>query len=102
MSEKEKTIEKERKAVLALLLQKTGLKYKDLVQAKLTEILGDQMITTWDKVWSDMTRGYVEVAKHVNYETAVKVKEANLRGVGRKETSRRVYPAGDLAADLRK
>ena len=34
MSEKEKTIEKERKAVLALLLQKTGLKYKDLVQAQ--------------------------------------------------------------------
>ena len=34
MSEKEKNIEKERKAVLALLLQKTGLKYKDLVQAQ--------------------------------------------------------------------
>lgn len=34
MSEKEKTIEKERKAVLTLLLQKTGLKYKDLVQAQ--------------------------------------------------------------------
>jgi hypothetical protein len=34
MSEKEKTIEKERKAVLMLLLQKTGLKYKDLVQAQ--------------------------------------------------------------------
>ena len=34
MSEKEKTIEKERKAVLMLLLQKTGLNYKDLVQAQ--------------------------------------------------------------------
>ena len=34
MSEKEKTIEKERKAVLALLLQKTGLTYKDLVNAQ--------------------------------------------------------------------
>ena len=30
MSEKEKNIEKERKAVLALLLRKAGLKYKDL------------------------------------------------------------------------
>ena len=34
MSEKEKTIEKERKAVLTLLLQKTGLTYKDLVDAQ--------------------------------------------------------------------
>lgn len=34
MSEKEKTIEKERKAVLTLLLQKTGLTYKDLVNAQ--------------------------------------------------------------------
>ena len=34
MSEKEKNIEKERKAVLALLLKKTGLKYKDLVNAQ--------------------------------------------------------------------
>ena len=73
---------------------------KDLVQAKLTEILGDRMITTWDKVWEDMTRGYVEVAKHVDYETALAIKELNLRGVGRKETSRRVYPAGTLAAQV--
>ena len=34
MSEKEKNIEKERKAVLALLLKKTGLTYKDLVNAQ--------------------------------------------------------------------
>jgi hypothetical protein len=34
MSEKEKNIEKERKAVLALLLRKAGLKYKDLVSAQ--------------------------------------------------------------------
>ncbi|MBR6354794.1 MAG: hypothetical protein IKS01_03335 [Paludibacteraceae bacterium] len=34
MSEKERNVEKERKAVLALLLRKTGLKYKDLVDAQ--------------------------------------------------------------------
>ncbi|MBP5656061.1 penicillin-binding protein 2 [Candidatus Saccharibacteria bacterium] len=73
---------------------------KDKVQAQLTNILGNQMITTWDKVWQDMTKGYVEVAKHVNYETITKVKEANLRGVGQKETSRRVYPAGKLGSQL--
>ena len=34
MSEKERKIENERKAVLNLLLKKTGLKYKDLVNAQ--------------------------------------------------------------------
>ena len=34
MSEKERKVENERKAVLNLLLQKTGLKYKDLVNAQ--------------------------------------------------------------------
>ena len=34
MSTQEKTVEKERRAVLDLLLQKTGLKYKDLVSAQ--------------------------------------------------------------------
>ncbi|MBR2167477.1 MAG: hypothetical protein IJ920_04010 [Paludibacteraceae bacterium] len=34
MSEKERIIENERKAVLNLLLKKTGLKYKDLVNAQ--------------------------------------------------------------------
>lgn len=73
---------------------------KDKVQAQLTNILGDQMITTWKKVWSDMKSGYVEVAKHVDYETVTKVREANLQGVGQKETSRRVYPAGQLGAQI--
>ena len=34
MSEKQKQVEKERKAVLQLLLEKTGLKYKELVDAQ--------------------------------------------------------------------
>ena len=35
MSEKQKQIERERKAVLQLLLEKTGLKYKELVDAQI-------------------------------------------------------------------
>ena len=73
---------------------------KNKVQVELQEILGDQMITTWDKVWKDMKNMYVEVARHVNYDTVTKVKNANLKGVGRKETSRRVYPYGSLAAQV--
>ena len=35
MSEKQKQVEKERKAGLQLLLEKTGLKYKELVDAQI-------------------------------------------------------------------
>ena len=73
---------------------------KDKVQVELDRILGDQMITSWDKVWSNMQNMYVEVARHVDYKTVSAVKEANLRGVGQKETSRRAYPAGELASQV--
>ena len=73
---------------------------KNKVQVELTKILGDQMITTWDKVWSNMKNQYVEVARNVDYDTVIKVKEADLKGVGRKETSRRVYPYGTMAAQV--
>ena len=77
-----------------------GVLSKEKVQEKLTELLGDSMITTWDKVWADEKNMYVEIAKHVDYDTASKIKSAGLRGVGRKETSRRVYPNGTLGAQL--
>lgn len=73
---------------------------KDAVQRELTQILGNQMITTWDKVWANMKSGYVEVARNVGYETTMAVKTANLKGVGRKETSRRFYPQETLAAQV--
>ena len=77
-----------------------GVLSKEKVQKKLTEILGDKMVTTWDKVWADENNMYVEIAKHVDYDMASKIKESGLRGVGRKETSRRVYPNGSLGAQL--
>lgn len=77
-----------------------GVLSKEDTQKKLSEILGDTMITTWDKVWANEDNMYVEIAKNVDYNTVVKIKEANLRGVGRKETSRRVYPQGRVGAQL--
>ena len=76
------------------------VKSKEKVQATLDPILSDQMIISWDKVWENMKSQYVEIAKNVNYNTVAAVKEANLRGVGRKETSRRVYPSGELASQV--
>lgn len=77
-----------------------GVLKKEKVQEKLTEILGDSLTMGWDKVWADEKNMYVEIAKNVDYSTVSKIKEANLRGVGRKETSRRVYPNGMLGAQL--
>lgn len=73
---------------------------KNKVQVELGKILDGQMITTWDKVWSDMKNMYVEVARNVDYDTVSAVKAANLKGVGKKETSRRVYPYGTMAAQV--
>ena len=74
---------------------------RDKVQSRLTEILGDQLIVDWDKnVWSDLTNMYVEVAKNVDYNTVSAIKKEGLQGVGHKETSRRVYPRNELAAQV--
>lgn len=73
---------------------------KEKVQNTLDPILGDQMIVSWEKVWSNMKSQYIEIARNVDYNTVSAVKEADLRGVGRKETSRRVYPSGELASQV--
>lgn len=73
---------------------------KEVVQEKLGKILDEQMIRSWDEIWSDMSNMYVEVAKGVDYKTVSAVKEANLQGVGHKETSKRVYPRGSMAAQV--
>ncbi|MBP5634350.1 penicillin-binding protein 2 [Candidatus Saccharibacteria bacterium] len=77
-----------------------GVLSKEEVQEKLTEVLGDKIIAKWDKVWANEDNMYYEIAKQVDYNTVVKIKEMNLRGVGRKETSRRVYPEGRNGAQL--
>ncbi|MFV0485198.1 MAG: peptidoglycan D,D-transpeptidase FtsI family protein [Candidatus Saccharimonadales bacterium] len=73
---------------------------KDKVQAKLTEILGEKIDKKWTDVWSDMDRQYYEVAKNVTYNEITEVKAANLKGVGQKESSRRVYPYGSFASQV--
>lgn len=76
---------------------KTGRKE---TEQKLTEILGDEMELTWEKIWSDSERQYVEIAHNITYGKAKKIDEVKLRGVGKHEESRRVYPKGTMAAQL--
>lgn len=78
----------------------SGVLHKEKVQEKLVEILGERITVDWKDVWGNEDSMYVEIAKNVDYKTVAAIKEANLRGVGRKETSRRIYPAGTVGAQL--
>ncbi len=70
------------------------------VKETLTEILGDKVFADWDKVFADKTVQYYEVAKNVVWNEISQVEEANLKGVGKKESTRRVYPSGELASQV--
>ena len=73
---------------------------KDHVEEVLDDLLGDKMIMEWSEVWSDMTRQYVEIAKNLTFKEIEAVDEANLKGVGKKSTTRRRYPYGELASQV--
>lgn len=81
-----------------IFIDPSFVKDQKMVEEKLGEVLAGKMRTDWSKVWQNPKNMYVEVAKDVDYKTVTKVKQLNLRGVGQKETAKRVYPAGDLAA----
>ena len=71
------------------------------IEKNLTEILGDKMKVSWNEVWKDKDRQYIEIAKAVDYETAAKIKAVkNLHAVGMNSSTRRVYPSGNLASQL--
>lgn len=71
------------------------------IEKNLTEILGNKMTVSWDEVWKDKNRQYIEVAKGVDFETASKIKAVKkLHAVGMNVSSRRVYPSGTLASQL--
>jgi cell division protein FtsI/penicillin-binding protein 2 len=71
-----------------------------LVRERLDSILGDKIFVDWDKVFDDRTRQYFEVARQVTWAEISQVEQANLKGVGRKMTTRRVYPYGELASQV--
>jgi cell division protein FtsI/penicillin-binding protein 2 len=87
-------------AVWTVFVDPSYVGNKEKVQSTLTNILGDKVFADWGKVWSDMTRQYYEVAKNVSYNEITAVDSANLKGVGKKKTSRRVYPYNQFASQV--
>lgn len=77
-----------------------GAKRRKETERQLGKILGDDMELPWRKVWSDKNRQYIEVAHDVDFKKAQQIDKAHLRGVGKKESMRRVYPMDELAAQV--
>lgn len=73
---------------------------KEHVEEVLDDLLGEKIIVEWSEVWSDMTRQYIEIAKNLTFDEIEAVEEANLKGVGKKSTTKRRYPYGELASQV--
>ena len=77
-----------------------GKSGREKTQRELTKILGDSLEVPWKKIWADPNRQYIEVAHNVTFDKAKAIDKAKIKGVGKSERSRRVYPMGVLAAQL--
>ena len=70
------------------------------VQKKIDDLVQGFSVTTWDKVFENEASRYMVVARNVPFERAKQIKEAKIMGVYAQSTTKRVYPEGDLAAQV--
>ena len=82
-----------------LLHSKGGQKLKE-DEAKIDQLVQGYAVNTWDKVFANEASRYAVIAKNVPYERAKQIKEAKITGVYAQGSTKRVYPEGDLAAQV--
>lgn len=70
------------------------------VQKKIDDLVQGFSVTTWDKVFENEASRYMVIARNVPFEKAKQIKEAKITGVYAQSTTKRVYPEGDLAAQV--
>lgn len=73
---------------------------QEKLEAELTPLIDDKQIAEWGDVFADRTRRYYIVAKNVERKAAEKIAEEDYTGVWLQSNTKRVYPEGDLAANL--
>ena len=66
----------------------------------LRRIAGGNVVDGLETLLGDKQRQYVVIAKQLNEQQANLLKQENLPGVGMQQQERRVYPEGNLAAQL--
>ena len=69
-------------------------------EAKIDQLVQGYAVNTWDKVFANEVSRYAVIAKNVPYERAKQIKEAKITGVYAQGSTKRVYPEGDLAAQV--
>lgn len=72
----------------------------EVLEKELSPILGDKQLAKWEDVFADRTRRYYVVAKNVERKVAEKIAEADFGGVWLQSNTKRVYPEGELAANV--
>lgn len=82
-----------------LLRSKGGQELKE-DEAKIDQLVQGYAVNTWDKVFANEASRYAVIAKNVPYERARQIKEAKITGVYAQGSTKRVYPEGDLAAQV--
>ena len=69
-------------------------------ETKIDQLVQGYAVNTWDKVFANEASRYAVIAKNVPYERAKQIKEAKITGVYAQGSTKRVYPEGDLAAQV--
>lgn len=82
-----------------LLRSKGGQELKE-DEAKIDQLVQGYAVNTWDKVFANEASRYAVIAKNVPYERAKQIKEAKITSVYAQGSTKRVYPEGDLAAQV--
>lgn len=82
-----------------LLCSEGGKELKE-DEAKIDQLVQGYAVNTWDKVFANEASRYAVIAKNVPYERAKQIKEAKITGVYAQGSTKRVYPEGDLAAQV--
>ena len=70
------------------------------VLTKIDGLIQGYGVNTWEKVFANEASRYAVIARNVPYEKAKQIKEANIAGVYAQGSTKRVYPEGDLAAQV--
>lgn len=82
-----------------LLRSKGGQELKE-DEVKIDQLVQGYAVNTWDKVFANEASRYAVIAKNVPYERAKQIKDAKITGVYAQGSTKRVYPEGDLAAQV--
>lgn len=88
------------RTVYTLFADPSAIKDVDAAQKLVQRVAGDKLLADNLSKLSDSKLQYVVLAKQLDSDQATKIKQAKLYGLGLQVDTRRVYPEGNLAAQV--